>query len=94
MEVAKIASVEVTIEQLQTNIEYAQQSQNELIQKGQEIHEQELLNYHEVEVGNDSIKEKAIQKKLLERINKKKLRNYSFKYLTRNIGKGKNSSMK
>ena len=60
-------------------MEQAQQSWDELIQKDQEIYEQELLDYYKVEVGNDSLREKAIKKKLLERIKKEKLRNHSFK---------------
>ena len=42
-------------------INQAQVQLEEIIQKGVECREQELLDHHEIEVGNETIKEKIIQ---------------------------------
>ena len=52
------------------------------------------MDYHKCKIGNNSAKEKLLRKKLIEQIKKEKQRLHSFKYLTRNVGKGKHKSLK
>ena len=65
-----------------------------MIEKGIEIREQEVLDIHECEIRNETAREKALRKKLIARIKKDKQRLHSFKYLTRNVGKRRNDSLK
>ena len=48
----------------------------ELIKKRAEIREKELLEYHNAELPNSIEKEKKIQKKLMDRIKKRKEREF------------------
>jgi len=66
----------------------------ELIKKGADIREKELLEYHNAELPNSIEKEKKIQKKLMDKIKKEKKRNYAFRYLTKHVGKGERSSLR
>ena len=45
---------------MQNTIDKAQLRQNELIRKGAEYEEQDLLNYHGIEISNKMIKEKLL----------------------------------
>jgi len=54
----------------------------------------ELLDYHKVEVRDQTPKDKALKKKIIERIKKEQQQNHSFRYLTRNIIWVQNSSIK
>ena len=57
-----------------------------MIITGVEIWEKELLDYHKVEVGYQTLGDKALKKKIIERIKKEQQWNHTFRYLTRNIG--------
>ena len=80
--------------EIKTQLQQAQNKWKELIEKGNEIREQELLDYYEVEIGNETIKEKVLQKKVIERVKKQKTRNHQFQYLTKYAGRGPNHSLK
>jgi len=95
-EIAEIddSYIELNIDQVKDQIKIAQQQWEELILKGQEIREQELLDYHKVDIGNNTMKEKALQKRIIESIRKIQQRNYQFQYLSQNIRKGQHQSLK
>ena len=52
--------VNLIIHQAQQKLEIAQEKWNKLLTKGNKIREQELLNYYEVKIGNEILKEKAL----------------------------------
>ena len=79
---------------IKIQLQQAQNSWKELIKKGNEIREQELLDHYEIEIGNEIIKEKALQKKIIECVKKQKMKNHQFQYLTKHVGRGPNHSLK
>jgi len=54
----------------------------DLKEKGEAIREQELLDFHDTEIGNDIIKENAMRKRIIKRVKKNQKRNHQFQYLT------------
>ena len=56
--------------EIKTQLQQAQNRWKELIKKGNKIREQELLDHYEVEIGNETIKEKVLWKKIIEYMKK------------------------
>ena len=55
---------------IEEKLKEATEQQNKIITKGAEIREKELLDYYEVEVGDQMPRDKALKKKIIERIKK------------------------
>ena len=65
-----INEIDISENQIRLNIKTAQEQQLDLIECSNEIREQELLDYHNIKVGNKTVKEKLLRKKLLKKIKK------------------------
>ena len=85
---------ELTIEQIKRNTKEAEDEWQEIKIKGKEYHENELLDYNEIEVSNIMEKEKQIRKKILQRIKKERYRLHAFHFLTKHVKKGITGSLK
>ena len=57
--------------------------------KGEELRENELMDYHPTEVNKDNENYRNKKRKILRGIKKAKQRNHTFRYLTRHAGKKK-----
>ena len=53
-----------------------------------------MLDYYDTKIGNETPRDRKLQKQIIEKIKKEKLQKYQFKYLARNIGKGDHTSLK
>ena len=82
------------MDQVNENINKAQQEQEELKVKGKEFRENNLIDFSSIEVNNNTEKEKKLQKQILQRIKKERYRNHTFKFLTKHISRGVNRLLK
>ena len=65
-----------------------------MIEKGKEFWEKDLLELHNIEVQNNILAEKILQKKIINRIKKSKQYQHTFHYLTCHSGKGIRDNIK
>jgi len=77
----KIANISYDYNRLNENevkekIEEVNQLWEELKAKGKAIREQELLDFHNTEIRDEITREKAMQKKIIERVKKQQKRNH------------------
>ena len=66
----------------------------ELVEKGQEQREKELMEMHPNEIDEDSAANRRKKKEVLRKIKKEQTRNHEFHYMTKHVGKGVNGSLK
>ena len=57
-------------------------------QKGKQIREKKILDFHHTKLGNETIANKKKRKKVIQRIIKDKKRNHQFQYMIKYLGKG------
>ena len=76
-----------TINKAEEWLEKAKRLQNEVVEKGKEMREKELLDYHHEEIIGEDVKLIKKRKKILAGIKKKMRRNHTFYYISRYIGK-------
>ena len=55
---------------IEEKLQEAIKQQNKIIAKGVEIYKKELLDYHKVKVRDQTPRDKALKKKIIERIKK------------------------
>ena len=66
----EIEKDQIDSQMIEEKLREAMEQQNEMIIKGVEIQEKELLDYYEVEVGDQTLGDKALKKKIIERAKK------------------------
>ena len=67
---------------------------NELVEKGQEHRNKELMKMHPNEIDEDSAANRRKKKEVLRNIQKEQTRNDDFHCITKHVGKGVNGSIK
>ena len=72
----------------------AKEKFRELVKKGQEQREKELMEMHPNEIDEDSAANRRKKKEVLRKIKKEQTRNHEFHYITKHLGKGVNVSLK
>jgi len=72
----------LSLREVKDKIDEASKIWEELKEKGEATREQELLDFHDTEIGNNIIKEKAMRKRIIKRVKKNQKRNHQFQYLT------------
>jgi len=82
------------VEEAEEMLKCAKELYTELIQKGKEFREKELLDYHHVELIEEGEKLVKKKKKIIAGIRKKLRRNHTFHYLSRHVGKGIRDNIK
>ena len=60
----------------------------ELVEKGQEQREKELMEMHPNEIDEDSAANRRKKKEVLRKIKREQTRNHEFHYITKHVGKG------
>ena len=83
-----------TIQEAKNMLEIAKELWSEMIQKGREFREQELLDYHPVELIDEGEKLAKKKKKVIAGIRRKLKRDHTFHYLSRHVGKGVKDNIK
>ena len=91
---AQIVDEALTVQEAEEMLKIAKELWTEMIAKGKEFREKELLDYHQVELigeGDELVKKK---KKVIAGIRRKLKRDHTFHYLSRHVGKGMRDSIK
>ena len=83
-----------TINEAEEWLEKAKRLWKEVVEKGKEMREKELLDYHHEEIIGEDVKLIKKRKKILAGIKKKMRRNHTFHYISRHIGKGGRENIK
>ena len=82
------------VTEVEEMIKKAQEEWDEIVYKGKEIRENELLDYHHSEVIYKTEDQRKIKKKILSGIKKNMNKMHSFHYLSRHVGKGEREGIK
>ena len=82
------------IEEVETEQIKAQKEQKEILTKGQELWDKDIIDFYHSKLQNNTEAEKKRRKKIIQKIKCKKQRNHSFWYLTKHIGQGANTVLK
>ena len=82
------------VHEVEEALEKVKEEQNEIIEKGKEIREKEMLDYHHSEVICENDDQRKTKKKIISGIKKKLNKIYSFHYISRHVGKGEKYSIK
>jgi len=83
-----------TIEEAKEALRIARQKWELVKEKGKEIREAELLDYHTNELNVEDIKYKKKKKKIIRGIKRTLQRYHEFRYLSRHAGKGRRDNLK
>jgi len=83
----------LSINQLMEKYNIAKEEWNYVITNGRKIQEEELLNKYSINIDSADEKAQSKRKKIINKIKQSKYRKWSFKYLTKNIGRGENKSL-
>ena len=79
---------EITIEQIDIEIERAQSQWDNMKVKEKEYRERDLLDFYNIKTWNNMAAEKRLRKRIITGIKKNKQRQYIFHYLLKYSGKG------
>jgi hypothetical protein len=82
------------LEEAETGLQIARELWIEIIERGKEFREKELLDYHPVEVNEEGEKATKKKKKIMAGIRRKLRRDHTFHYLSRHVGKGIRNGIK
>ena len=77
-----------------TTLKKSKDKFRELVEKGQEQREKELMEMHPNEIDDESASSRRKKKEVLRKIKKEQTRNHDFHYMTKHVGKGVNGSLK
>ena len=75
-------------------LEIAQNQWNDIVKRGKEFREKEILDYHHTELNNEDEDQLKSRKKIISGIKKKLQKTHTFHYITRHIGKGDREGIK
>ena len=82
------------VTEVEEMIKKAQEEWDEIVHKGKEIRENELLDYHHSEVICETEDQRKTKKKILSGIKKNMNKMHSFHYLSRHVGKDEREGIK
>ena len=94
MELGNIIDNTLSIKEAKEELNKAKKRWEEFKLKAQEYQDAELLDYHEKEIVGDTRDIKEKRRKAIKSVKEKMKRNNTFSYLTRMVGKPKNSLTK
>ena len=77
-----------------TQLKEAKDQFKQLLKKGKEIREKELLEYNTMDLPTETTEQQKYRLKVIKRIIKEKRRNQDFKYITKYIGRGDRESLR
>ena len=84
----------VTLQEAEAELKIAKDLWAEVIEKGKELREKELLDFHHQVLIDDGGKVSKKKKKIIAGIKNKMRKNHTFHYLSRHIGKGMRDNIK
>ena len=82
------------INEAKSELKIAKNQWIDIVNRGNEFREKELLDYHHVELNNEDEDQLKMKKKILSGIKKKLYKTHTFHYITRHIGKGDRDGIK
>ena len=82
------------IYKIKERIEIAKEQWDDIIKKGKQIRENELLDYHYSEVSCENDDQRKTKEKILSGIKKSMNKMHSFHYISRHVGKGEREGIK
>ena len=91
---AVIVNEPQTLEEAEEGLRIAKDLWIEIIERGKEYREKELLDYHPIELTEEDEKAVKKKKKIMAGITRKLRRDHTFHYLSRHVGKGVRDNIK
>ena len=82
------------LNEVQNELEIAKNQWIDIVNRGKEFREKELLDYHHTELNNEDEDHLKMKKKIVSGIKKKLQKTHTFHYITRHIGKGEREGIK
>ena len=92
---AQVESLEAqNLEEAQIKLEESINQWNDIVKRGREHREKEMLDYHYAELNNEDEDQTKNRNKIMSGTKKKLHKNHTFHYVTRHVGKGERDGIK
>ena len=82
------------LDEVKQELERAKVQWKDIVERGKEIREQEILDYHYSVVSSEDENQRKMKKKIIAGIKRKLFKTHTFHYISRHVGKGDRDGIK